>query len=272
MYNQNDSAMMERKPFTLPAMVEGDFSTEELADDLDGLQPSYPRIKIPAGGVQQFEIAGDDPDNPEYVRFLEGVIIFNHSTCAYWPEGSDYDENTTPLCSSVDGKQGIGEPGGLCETCALNKFGTAADGKSKACKNMRVLYLQRDGDIMPVQLTLPPTSLKPWREFANSVFLMRGRGTCGSVVQIGLKKANNGSNDYSVATFRRVYDFTGQELAQMKAYAENFKKQIRALQMQRATVTEDRFEGVCEYSGYQSAADAYPTPGHIDGEREPLPA
>nr|WP_326184293.1 hypothetical protein [uncultured Oscillibacter sp.] len=67
---------------------------------------------------------------------------------------------------------------------------------------MRVLYLLRSGDYMPIQLSLPPTSIRPFNDFINQAFLLRRRGVCSAVVQIGLKKANNGVQDYSVATFK----------------------------------------------------------------------
>ena len=81
MYNQN-TALMEQEKFVLPAMVESDFSAEELAEDMDGMQMSFPRVKIPAGGTLQFEIPSDDPESPDYTKTLEGVILFNHSTYA----------------------------------------------------------------------------------------------------------------------------------------------------------------------------------------------
>ena len=141
MYEQNTSMMNtpERNTFLLPAMVEGDFSSDEIAEDADGLQMmSFQRVKIPAGGALQFEIPTEDPDNPDYARTLEGVILYNHSAYTLWPEGSEYDEDTKPLCSSVDGKTGIGEPGGACATCPMNAYGSARDGgRGKACKNMR---------------------------------------------------------------------------------------------------------------------------------------
>lgn len=77
------------------------------------------------------------------------MILYNHDTCAYWPEGSEYDDNVTPLCSSVDGKTGYGAPGGVCATCALNQYGSVEKGKGKACKNMRNLYILRSGEHMP---------------------------------------------------------------------------------------------------------------------------
>lgn len=69
MYNQNRDLMKQEK-FMLPTMIEGDFSAEELAEDADGLQMSFQRVKIPAGGTLQFEMPSDDPDNPDYTRFL----------------------------------------------------------------------------------------------------------------------------------------------------------------------------------------------------------
>ena len=128
MYEQNTSMMNipEQNAFLLPAMVEGDFSSEEIAEDADGLQMmSFQRVKIPAGGALQFEIPTEDPDNPDYARTLEGVVLYNHSAYTLWPEGSEYDEDTKPLCSSVDGKTGIGEPGGACATCPMNAYGSA---------------------------------------------------------------------------------------------------------------------------------------------------
>ena len=61
MYEQNTSmvAANEQNKFLLPAMVEGDFSRDEIAEDADGLQMmSFQRVKIPAGGALQFEVPG----------------------------------------------------------------------------------------------------------------------------------------------------------------------------------------------------------------------
>ena len=102
------TAMTANKPldFELPEIGEAEFSSEELAEDMDGLTMSFPRIKIPAGGVLQFELPTGDPQHPDYSPTLTGVILFNHASCAYWPEGDEYSDDVPPLCSSVDGKQG----------------------------------------------------------------------------------------------------------------------------------------------------------------------
>ena len=244
MYEQNTSMMNipEQNAFLLPAMVEGDFSSEEIAEDADGLQMmSFQRVKIPAGGQLQFEIPTEDPDNPDYTRTLEGVILYNHAACTLWPEGSEYDEDTKPLCSSVDGKTGIGEPGGACATCPMNEYG------------------------------------KPFKEFLNRAFVYRRRATYGSLVQISLKKENNGSNDYSVATFRLVRDFQGEELSQIRAYANGFKEQIKLINIQRALINEEQRTNDCEYEIPASATEAANPDGSyavgaINGDYEKLPA
>ena len=262
--------------FNLPSMDGLDFGNDDLADDMEGLTLSFPKVKIPAGGSLQFELPTGDPENPEYVRFLQGIILFHHASGAYWPEGMEYDDNTVPLCSTADGKQGYGTPGGACAACELNRYGTATDGKGKACKNMRILYLLQDGDYIPVQLSLPPTSLRPFNDFMNAAFVARRRPAWSSVVQIGLKRVDNG-NTYSVATFRLVQRFEGNDLLQIKQYADGFREQIKAMNQQRAMEAElGNNEPICDAvdSSYHSTDDGEHfciTEAPIDGDHEDLP-
>ncbi len=218
------TAMTANEPldFELPEMGDSDFSNEELAEDMDGLTMSFPRIKIPAGGVLQFEIPNGDPQHPDYSPTLTGVILFSHASCVYWPEGDEYSDDVPPLCSSVDGKQGYGEPGGVCETCALSQFGSASNGRGKACKNMRVLYLLRSGEFMPLAINLSPTSISPFREFLNQGFAFRKRAIYGSLVEIGLKRQTNpegkpaifstGGEMYHTAPVVKIHETEAQEI------------------------------------------------------------
>ena len=276
MTTQNNSTSMEPVNFQLPAVVDSSFTSEDLADDMEGLQMSFQRIKIPSGGNIVFEIPTDDPDNPNYVKTVEGVLIHHHDANAYWPEGSEYDENTAPLCSSVDGKQGIGEPGGLCAMCGMNQYGTAPEGRGKACKNMRMLYLLQSGESIPIQISLPPTSLKPFKTFINQAFLLRRRPSYSSVIQIGLRKENNGGNDYSVATFRLIGNFEGEQLAQIRSYTESFKEQIKLTLKQRAEAAREQLDDGCDYISEDSQPTNTTGPIYmnpvIDGDREALPA
>ena len=142
----------------------------ELEDEMDdrdddgSIEPKH--IKIPSGGGKAFEVETDDPDDPEVLKEVDGVIIFTHRMNAYWAHKfgeADEDGNTNkvPDCSSMDGKTGmVRETGEIrdCATCPFNQFGS--DGAGKACKNMRRLYILRDGKPDVYLLTVPPTSLK----------------------------------------------------------------------------------------------------------------
>lgn len=278
--NNQDNAMIETTPFVLPEVVpdSGDtgFSKEELEQDMDGLQLGFRRVKIPSGGQLQFELPSDDPDNPDYTKFLDGIIVYSHNSCAYWPQGEDYDDNNPPACQSTDGKVGYGTPGGICADCRFNQYGsdTKGTGKGKACKNQRVLYLLRSGEVMPIQLPLPPTSIRPYTDFVNAAFISRRRGVCGSLVRIGLKKKSNGKDDYSVATFRRIRDFAGEELAQIRAYASGFKQQVEMILAQRIEAIEAEAGSDVEMVRPPRAMpsnDGHFEVGGIDGDRDGLP-
>lgn len=185
----------------------------------------------------------------------------------------------TPLCSSVDGKTGYGAPGGACAVCALNQYGSVEKGKGKACKNMRSLYILRSGEFMPLLLSLPPTSLRPYSDFITTAFAARRRPIYSGVVQIGLKRVDNGSNTYSVATFRLLQKFDGEELLQIKQYADGFREQIKAMNQQRALEAElGNSEAISDAvdHGYSSADDGehfcITDNDALDGDREAWPA
>ncbi len=242
-YN-NELATRDMTPFVMPTMMDSGFDAEDLGDDFDGLQLSFKKLKIPGGGILQFEVQGSDPDNPDYLKNVEGIILYNHASNAFWAAGAEYDDSSIPLCSSVDGKCGYGTPGGTCATCEMNQYGTdQGGGKGKACKNMRTLYILRSGEAMPIQLSLPPTSLRPYTDFVNAEFVTRRRPTWASIVQLGLRRVENGANQYSVATFRKVRDLTQEEAVQMKAYANTFREQAKEMLEQRALESANRSSG-----------------------------
>ena len=270
---QNNTAVDVYQNFVLPTALNSDFSSEDLADDMEGLQLTMQRVKIPGGGNLQFEIRSDDPDNPDYERKLVGVILYHHLANAYWPEGSEYDDNVPPFCQSFDGKQGYGEPGGVCAACAFNQFGSTANGSGKACKNMRQIYLLRSGEYLPLQLSLPPTSLRPFNDFMNLAFVARRRPSYSAIVEIGLKRAESGGYTYSVATFRKVRELEGESLAAVKSYAANFKEQVKSLLAQRVENYKSDVESLTGTAPLELAdnGDHFSYPCVIDGERDELP-
>ena len=148
--------------------------------------------------------------------------------------------------------------------------------KGKACKNMHMVYLLRSGEFMPLQISLPPTSIRPFNEFVSRAFLLRRRGICSAVVQLGLKKMNNGKDDYSVTTFKLLRDFEGEELRQIRDYADQFKEQVKVMLAQRAEQADAASGDVVEVGTTSRRLpdneDHFAIGGVIDGEREELPA
>ena len=51
---------------------------ELFSEELDGLRPSFEKIKIPAGGGLAYEVPGDDPASPDSVKEFSAVMKANH--------------------------------------------------------------------------------------------------------------------------------------------------------------------------------------------------
>ena len=121
----NENALTAVQSFAL-APISSEV-TDLIKEELDGLgQIPFDTVKIPAGGSVTFELSGDDPDNPEVVQTLTGVIVHHHAVNSYWPGEFD-GSNNVPDCSSADGKQGLDIKTGEvrdCSTCPFNQFGS----------------------------------------------------------------------------------------------------------------------------------------------------
>lgn len=152
-------AMLEVAPHELKEIVEANVGPAGFSvSDLD-------RIVMPSGG-QPFWSVPDLSGEPSAEKAIEGVIIEWQDRRAYWARSLDESGGGSPPdCSSDDGITGVGDPGGACEACPLSKFGSGPDGVGQACKQMRMLYMLREDQILPVVITAPPTSLAPVRQY-----------------------------------------------------------------------------------------------------------
>jgi len=210
--------------FATPADMQ--WLNEAMSEDCAGIELQLDRIKIPAGGSTAFEIPTGDSDEPEMVKEITGVILFNHPANSYYKDKYTGGSNP-PDCSSFDGIHGTGTPGGNCKTCPYNKFGSG-DGKSKACKNRRILYILREGQLFPVILNLPVGSSGAYKNYVKHLLTQRS-SLSRVVTTISLKKAMSDSNiAYSQAVFKLVRQLTEDEVNslaplvdQMKTYAAN---------------------------------------------------
>ena len=184
---------------------------EMIAEELDGLEISFEKIKIPSAGSTFFEIE-DESGEPSSVGEFSGVIVYQHPLNCYY-KTKYTGGNAPPDCGSFDGKTGVGDPGGECGKCPFNQYETAAEGKGKACKNRRRIYVLREGELFPLLLSLPTGSLKEFTKYLKRL-LSKGKKSNMVVTRFSLKKAvNAGGVTYSQAQFNLSRDLTAEEQA-----------------------------------------------------------
>lgn len=189
-------------------------------------------VKTPAGGGTSFTVP--TVDGEEDAKELRGVIVGFKDMRSYWKTGFDESGGGTPPdCSSQDMVRGDGDPGGDCGRCPYSKFGTA--GRAQACTQRRLLFLVREGDLLPIVVSVSPASLKPVRQFFLRL-ASHGIPYYGVVTRLGLEKDKNKDgisySKISVATAGRL---SGEESARMKSYAEALRPALERVQLTDAT-------------------------------------
>ena len=217
---------------------------EELKDQMEDLDQdtgiACRLIKIPSGGKLAYEVqTGEDEADVDYMKEVEGVIIFTHRLNGYWPGAFGTDDNKVPACSSMDGKTAVWTDTGevrTCENCPLNQYGSDDNpngtGKGKACKNMRRIYLMMNGDPNFYLLTVPPTSIKDVNKQLTKI-ITGGTPYTGLIVSFKLEKAKNAKGvEYSKVTVEKK----GLLPPAVSATAKEMRRQIKA-KYQDMTIT-----------------------------------
>ena len=195
---------------------------DAMSEEMVGMDVSFDRIKIPSAGGTVFEVPGDAPGETDAVKEFAGVILFHHPLFSYYRERFS-GGNNAPDCGSYDGLTGVGEPGGNCAHCPLNQFGSGENG-GKACKNKRRIYILREGEMIPLLLTLPTGSMKEFSVYVKRL-LAKGRKTSAVVTRFALKKVTNaGGIVYSQAQFAVDRPLTDEELSYIAVMAEQVKQ------------------------------------------------
>jgi hypothetical protein len=174
-------ALQDNATDTLLAVKEN-LGNDRITDrDLD-------RITMPLGGGLNWAVP--TLEGEDSVKELEGVIVHFTPPRAYWATGIEVGGNTPPDCASTDGETGYGNPGGLCEACALNQWGSAASGVGKACKEKRMLFLLRPNDLLPVVIQAPSTSITPIRKYFLRL-ASQAHPYWSVITKLGLEKTTN---------------------------------------------------------------------------------
>lgn len=185
----NELAVLDPKTYAIldpsqdvKALVEANLSGESISPfDLA-------RVKVPAGGGTAWDVP--TLGGSEMQKAIEGVVVHVGRRRAYW--ASQDPSGDPPDCSSTDGENGVGDPGGLCDLCPLNAFGSAKgnSGRGKACKESRLLFVMRASDRLPIVVSAPPGSLKAIKQYALQLS-NHGLPIFGVVTKLELVKTQN---------------------------------------------------------------------------------
>jgi hypothetical protein len=235
---KNSIQALDIGQWAIAAMSGGD--SEDAADMALALQENlaggtvgafdFDRIRMPAGGALSWTIKDPETGKPQAVTEINGIIIFFKDQKSFWKTGLD-ESNAAPKppdCFSVDTVVGVGDPGVVCARCAYNQFGSAKGGKGagKACKDVRLLFLLRENDLLPVLLPAPPTSIKAVKDY---MMFLSGRGVpyWQAVTKITLEGDQNAAKiDFSKLKLELVGRIDRSQLPGVRKFQTAFKNMI----------------------------------------------
>ena len=197
-----------------------------------------PIIKVPAGGGSGFDLPGG-----EVAKTFEGVLILRQPVRAYWQESfAAGGGGSPPDCSSEDAIVGHGNPGGECNLCALSEFGTAvkddgSEAAGQACRQITRMFILQPTGILPVMLTLPPSSGKAARQYTNGVVGRLARPYWSVVTRVGLESAQSRDGiKFSRARFEVAWLMSPEDAAVFQAYRDSMIGTLRTRRVGRDEV------------------------------------
>ncbi len=181
------------------------------------------RIATPSGDRIRFNANKGfiTPDGSEG-ETLEVVIVEFYSTNLFYDGAYDRDNPQPPACFAIGPEPSMLIPSSnspakqadTCATCPNNQFGSAVNGKGKACKNTRLLALMpasaiddNDGPIWI--MSVPPTSLKAFDGYVQSLSIKHKTVPVGVITQITLDPEST----FAAPRFNVVRPLSSNEIA-----------------------------------------------------------
>lgn len=210
----------------------------DLQEEMQGLNITFDRIKVPSGGGLAFEVPSENADEPDLQKEFSAVILYHHPILSYYKEKYT-GGNEAPDCSSYDGVNGVDRETGeitLCKECCRNVFGSGENG-GKACKTKRRIFILREGETFPTILSLPTASVGDFSKYIMRI-LSKGKKSNQVVTKFSLKKTtNSGGIAYSKVVLSTERELTENEIVSIKKLSEKVKN--LAVQMREQTDVEE---------------------------------
>lgn len=234
-------AAMQQDLDELVTTIRANVGNQQLSEfDLD-------RIKIPTGAGKAWTVPTLEGDT--ITQELQGVIVHWKDTRAYWKVPFDQSGGGGPPdCSSPDAELASGDPSpgrapadeqsGLlvCARCTNSQFGSDPrdESNAQACNHIRQLFLLTPEDLIPLVVSLPPTSVRPSMQYFLRLS-RKGIPYYGVVTRIGLEQDQSGTGiKFSKATFSMAAQLEGEQAERVRLYAEQMRPAFDRAQIQSA--------------------------------------
>ena len=158
------------------------------------------------------------PDGTVNQGPMHAVILDHRNMNRYYTKPYDANNPVPPDCFAIaknfadlspDNHEDVADPqADTCSTCPMNQFGSAPNGKGKACRNMvrlAVVPVTASGDDESQIMTLevPPSALRHWNAHVNEL-----ESTGMLPVQVVTEIAFDASKSFPCPTFKvsRAHD------------------------------------------------------------------
>lgn len=198
------------------------------------------RIAAPSGDRIRFNSnrALVTPDGSEG-EMLEVVVIDFVSSNLYYDGPFDRDSPQPPSCFAIGSEPSLLVPSPnspapqatACSACPNNQFGSAPNGKGKACKNTRLVAVVPssaldDPDVeAPIWImSVPPTSMKAFDSYVHTLAAKHKTVPIGAITEISLDQ----SVTFAAPRFNVIRPLTDDELGVFMARREEAAQRLAA--------------------------------------------
>jgi hypothetical protein len=255
---------------------------EALQETLGGkLRPwDLQRIVWPAGKATTWEIptaGGETTPAKEIVA----VPVLAQTTRLFWEkrDAKRGEDVPPPDCKSDDGEtaqptergRALGATG-VCATCPLAQWGEG--NRPPACKERRDLYLLLEGQFFPMVLSVPPSSIKIWRDYIKPLSL-QGITPWMAVTRFKLTtETGAGGDPYASLKLEYVGKLPPEQKGRIKEYRETllatFKAGLEATRAERGGRQVERTGEPPKPHPRQGTKPEFTATGDPTGEEMPI--
>lgn len=206
------------------------------------------KITVPPMGDTEFRV--DLGEGTERIETITGMILLAPEQNALWSKPIEEAPNAFPVCYSADAITGTGDPfdtGQIgqhdCLTCPKKAWQTDFKGRGKACRDLRPLFMLREGEYLPIVVQVPRMSLKKLSAFFTMLSRI-GAPYYAAIVEVGLAQEKKENTPvYSVLTFKLIGKAPREIWPMLKEY-----QSVLTRFATRPPTAEDVETGIPEYS------------------------